>query len=67
MRQALVEGKPLDPKTFTVLNANNLMDSSNAAVGGWRDAHVRMLSMIPGYSFARLRARASVGVDVPKV
>lgn len=66
MRQALVEGKPLDPNTFTVLNAKNLTNSSRVAIGNWTRVQVYLYSADPVNSYVRLRARASVGVDVPK-
>lgn len=67
MRQALIEGKPLDPNTFAVLNAQNLTNSSRVARGGWYNDRVNLAYDGPGHSSAFLRVRALVGVDVPRV
>jgi hypothetical protein len=67
VRQALLEEKPLDKNTFTVLNAKNLTNSSHVARGNWDRVRVRLSGVIPDGSYVNLRVRASVGVDVPKV
>jgi hypothetical protein len=67
MMKGLVEGKPIDPNTYTVLNGKNLTKTSLVARGLWRDAQVRLLYDHPVHTYNYLRLRASVGVDVSQV
>jgi hypothetical protein len=66
MMKGLAEGKPLDPKTYTVLNGKNLTKSSFVAVGVWSAAQVLLDYVNPVNTGANLRLRGSVGVDVPE-
>ena len=69
--KGLAEGKPVDLKTFTVLNGKNLTESSRVAWGGWRGVNVRLgrKEVDPDFSFSYdfLRLRGLVWVDVPQV
>ncbi|MBI2634128.1 hypothetical protein HYW82_00460 [Candidatus Peregrinibacteria bacterium] len=67
MMRSLVAGKPVDKDFFTVLNAENLTESSLVAYGVWDYARVRLGSASPADINARLRLRGSVGVDVPQI
>lgn len=64
MMKGLAEGKPFDPKAYTVLNGKNLTKSSLVAVGRWGGARVGLYYDNPGYTYDNLRVRGSVGVDV---
>jgi hypothetical protein len=65
MMKRLDEGKPVDPKTYTVLNGKKLLRSSLVAIGVWADFQVSLAYGNPDDVRARLRLRGSVGVDVP--
>ena len=64
MMNSLLEKKPVDPNTYTVLNGKNLTESSLVALGDWFDGRVRLLTANPDDSYDYLRLRGSVGVDV---
>ena len=64
MLKALADGKPVDPKTFTVLNAKNAKEASDLARGDWGGARVNLDNAYPGDSGGYLRLRSLVGVDV---
>lgn len=66
MMKGLAEGKPLDPRTYTVLNGKNLTKSSDVAYGYWFNVQVYLYYDRPGVVFNVLRLRGSVGVDVPE-
>lgn len=71
MRQSLVEGKPVDHKTFTVLNAKRFLEDPFDAYGHLAYGHWRYARMWLRFDFLkednhRLRLRAAVNVDVPK-
>ncbi len=64
MMKALAEGKPVDPKTLSVLNGKNLTESTLVALGGWDSARVNLDRVDPDFTAGYLRLRGSVGVDV---
>jgi hypothetical protein len=66
MMKGLAEGKPLDPKTYTVLNGKNLTKSSYVADGYWNFDRVYLDYGYPDDTSNSLRLRGSVGVDVPE-
>jgi len=63
MLKALAEGKPVDPKSFTVLNAKNVAETSYLARGFWNGDLVNLDHTLPGDSNDRLRLRSLVWVD----
>jgi hypothetical protein len=66
MMKALVEGKPLDPNTFTALNTKNLKKNSLIAYGNWDFGQVRLDYIYPD-DFSQcqfFRLRGLVRVDV---
>jgi len=67
MMKGLAEGKPIDPKYWTALNAKNLTESSPVAFGDWYDGQVRLVYDSPDDASDYLRLRGSVGVDVPSL
>lgn len=66
MMKGLVEGKPVDQKTFTVLNGKNLKKGALVALGRWSVDRFLLVSDLPHISSINLRLRGSVGVDVPQ-
>ncbi len=64
MMKALAEGKPVDPKTLSVLNGKNLTESSLVAYGGWGNGQVYLDYANPADAHRYLRLRGSVGVDI---
>lgn len=64
MLKALAEGKPVDSRTLTVLNAKNATETSSLAGGEWSGARVSLGGAIHDVSYGGLRVRSLVGVDV---
>jgi len=66
MMKRMDEGKPVDPKTYTVLNSKNLTKDAHVADGFWDHDQVNLNGGNPDSVRAVLRLRGSVGVDVPE-
>ncbi len=64
MMRSLVDGKPVDSKTYTVLNGKSLTKGSLVALGLWNVDGVYLLRDDSGHVNDHLRLRGSVGVDV---
>ncbi len=64
--KSLADAKPVDSKTFTVLNVNgrNLIKPFHLAVGGWNSARVFLDFGFSGDTIPSVRLRGLVGVDV---
>lgn len=63
MMKALQEGNPVDPNTYTVLNAETRKEAALLSNGDWLDAQVSLYYDYPGYGYVNLRLRGSAGVD----
>lgn len=66
-RYALSQGKRIDRRSFTVLNARSLTESSLVAVGRWYNARVSLSNDNPGNVYADLRLRSAERVPLKKL
>jgi hypothetical protein len=62
LMRSLVEGKPIDTKTYTVLNGKNLKESDLIALGRWEHVRAALSSDFPDVSSLALRLRGLVEV-----
>ncbi|MBU0667706.1 hypothetical protein KJ951_04405 [Patescibacteria group bacterium] len=69
MMKGLVEGKPVDSRTYTVLNGKSLTKESLfplMATGNWFDGRVILDNVSPAGVDHVLRLRGSVVVNMPQ-